>query len=176
MRTPRLMFSACATIDAEDRCRNAELAIGDELRTALEAFPGVFCSVEEAAMVLAEEVDELWDEVRANRIGRARAEAVQVGAMALRFVADLYESGPASERYAAAARECHCVIGDVGPVGRTLTSSHEGFGYLKREYESLWSAVRFDDPARPAAVRVAAMAVRFIAEISGRSPAQGLVR
>lgn len=40
---------------------------------------------------------------------------------------------------------------------------------------TLWSAVRFDDPPRPAAARVAAMAVRFIAEItSGSASAERL--
>jgi len=116
-------------------------------------------------MVLGEEVDELWDEVRGNHLGRARAEATQVGAMAVRFIADLCE--PAGSplqrcRAAAAARPAHEV---VGPAHRTLASSHEGFGFLKREYDALWAVVVSGDSARTAAGRVAAMAVRFIAEI-----------
>ena len=45
-----------------------------------------------------------------------------------------------------------------------MASSHEAFGFLKLEFDALWSAIRFDEPARPVAARVAAMAVRFIAE------------
>lgn len=117
-------------------------------------------------MVLAEEVDELWDEVRGNRIGLARAEATQVGAMAIRFIADLYEpAGTAQMRSRAAASEAQLARTLVGPSGRALASSHEGFGYVKREFDALWSAVRFDDPARELAARVAGSSIRFIAEI-----------
>lgn len=48
-------------------------------------------SPHEGAAVLQEEVDELWDEVKADR-GRqlsARKEAIQVAAMAVRYVLDL---------------------------------------------------------------------------------------
>jgi hypothetical protein len=47
-------------------------------------------SPHEGIAVLQEEVDELWDEIKANR-GRqasARAEAIQVAAMAVRYVLD----------------------------------------------------------------------------------------
>jgi len=47
------------------------------------------------------------------------------------------------------------------------TRVFEGGGLA--EYDELWSAIRFDAPARSAACRVAAMAVRFVAEISGLS-------
>lgn len=36
--------------------------------------------------VLLEEVDELWDSIKANNSEHARKEAVQVGAMALRYL------------------------------------------------------------------------------------------
>ena len=174
MRTPHLLAGACTVGDPEGPYRHAELAIWDELTQSLTEYPHIWASAEEAAMVLGEELDELWDEVRANQIGRARAEAAQVGAMAIRFIADLYEPvGPARDRCRAAAAEQHVVRAAVGPTGRVLLSSHEGFGFLKREFDALWSAVRFDDPARPAAARVAAMAVRFIAEITSVSTPVG---
>ena len=126
-------------------------------------------------MVLAEEVDELWDEVRSNRIGLARAEAAQVGAMAVRFIADLYEPGdPGQTRWRAAAARAQQARAVVGPSGRTLVSSHEGFGYLKCEFDALWSAVKFDDAARDLAARVAGSSIRFIAEIVSATTA-GLV-
>lgn len=150
---------------------NAELAIWDELARSLTQYPRIWLSIEEAAMVLGEEVDELWDDVRANQIEHARIEAAQVGAMAIRFIADLYgPTAPARERCRAAVAEQRTARAAVGPRGRVLASSHEGFGFMRREYDALWSAVRFDDPARPAAARVAAMAVRFMAEITSVSP------
>lgn len=52
-----------------------------------------FNSAHEAYAVLAEEVDELWDEVKVNQtrrdLAKMRAECIQVAAMALRFAADI---------------------------------------------------------------------------------------
>ncbi|ORX13067.1 hypothetical protein [Mycobacterium xenopi] len=174
MRTPHLLAGACTTGDPEAAYRHAELAIRDELSRSSAEYPQLWRSLEEGAMILGEEIDELWAEVRHNRIGRARAEAAQVGAMAIRFIADLYEPrGSARERCRAALAEQHTVRAAVGPKGRAVSSSHEAFGFLKREYDALWSAIRFDEPARPAAARVAAMAVRFIAEITSISTPVG---
>lgn len=50
-------------------------------------------SAHEAYAVLLEEVDELWDHVKTNQkrrdLAAMRAEAIQVAAMALRFVVDI---------------------------------------------------------------------------------------
>ena len=43
-------------------------------------------SAHEGYAVLKEEVDELWDDVKANRIELAKEEAVQVAAMAVAFI------------------------------------------------------------------------------------------
>lgn len=61
-----------------------------ELRRAMQKFPA-FNSAHEGYAVLLEEVEELWEEVRKHAGDRAamRAEAVQVAAMALRFLADV---------------------------------------------------------------------------------------
>lgn len=48
-----------------------------------------FHNSHEGYAVLKEEVDELWDDVKANRPNRAREKAVQVAAMAIRFLIDL---------------------------------------------------------------------------------------
>ena len=50
---------------------------------------GSFHNSHEGYAVLKEEVDELWDEVKGNRITRAKKEAIQVAAMAIRFIYDL---------------------------------------------------------------------------------------
>lgn len=63
-----------------------------EAAGAAEQWPP-FNSAHEAYAVLAEEVDELWDEVKVNQrrrdVGKMRAECVQVAAMALRFAHDI---------------------------------------------------------------------------------------
>ena len=62
-----------------------------EAITAASRYPP-FNSEHEGFAVLGEEVDELWDEVKKSPKNREpeklRAEAVQVGAMALRFLYD----------------------------------------------------------------------------------------
>lgn len=169
MRTPHLLASACAASEPEARYHQAELAVWDELVDNFAARPQIWRSPEEGAMLVGEKVDDLWDEIRNNHIGRARAKAAEVGAMALRFIADLYEPdgpGGAQERGRSAAADQHDVLAVSGPRGRQFSSSHEAFGFLKREYDALWSAIRFDEPPRPAAARVAALSVRFIAEIT----------
>lgn len=65
--------------------------VEDEFYTASEAH-GEFASAHEGFAVLKEEVDELWDEIK---LGSRRdsynmkREAVQVAAMALRFLVDI---------------------------------------------------------------------------------------
>ena len=62
-----------------------------ELETATSSF-GSFNSAHEGYAVLLEEVDELWDEIKADKLPGARerqvAEAIQVAAMAARFILD----------------------------------------------------------------------------------------
>lgn len=65
------------------------LEVLDELDKARKKFAPMN-SAHEGAAVIKEEYDELWDEVKANNGPRAREEAVQVAAMALRFLIDLY--------------------------------------------------------------------------------------
>jgi hypothetical protein len=65
---------------------------GDELRRAVERFPA-FNSPHEGWAVIHEELDEMWDHCRANtgRSPDAHREAIQVAAMALRYVMDCRE-------------------------------------------------------------------------------------
>lgn len=62
-------------------------AVRAELVRAMGKFPP-FHSMHEGWAVIHEELDEMWDEIKANRKGRAREEAVQVAAMAVRFLVD----------------------------------------------------------------------------------------
>lgn len=77
------MRRARALTDAEA----VERVLG-ELRRAREKFPARFNSKHEGFGVLREEVDELWEAVRELENTDPRAEAIQVAAMAIRFVVE----------------------------------------------------------------------------------------
>lgn len=63
--------------------------IRNEYEKAIKKF-GSFKNGHEGYAVILEEVDELWDEVKTkDGLGRAKEEAIQVAAMALRFLTDL---------------------------------------------------------------------------------------
>ncbi len=88
---------------------DAAAAILLEALDAHAKFPP-FNSAHEGWAVLYEEVDEIWDEVRADNLDAAIAEAIQAGAMCVRFVADM--------RAKAAQRDCphDSLSGAEGPV------------------------------------------------------------
>jgi len=66
-----------------------------ELDRAREKFPVGFHNAHEGYAVLLEEVDELWTEIKHGRLRRlARREAIQVAAMAIRLIADVYDKDP----------------------------------------------------------------------------------
>lgn len=79
-------------MELQDRVAVALVEAEMELRAASEKF-APFNSAHEGYAVLLEEVDELWDEVKIRTDFRSREkmrkEAIQVAAMALRFVVDL---------------------------------------------------------------------------------------
>ena len=68
---------------------------GDELVRAQDLFPA-FHGPHEGYAVILEELDELWQEVKASKPGADRSamrkEAIQVAAMALRFVHDVCDA------------------------------------------------------------------------------------
>jgi NTP pyrophosphatase (non-canonical NTP hydrolase) len=65
-------------------------AIDRELASIPPKYQKHFNSTHEGFAVLKEEVDELWDAVKANESKqRLREEAIQVAAMAIRFIQEL---------------------------------------------------------------------------------------
>ncbi len=64
--------------------------VQDEYYHATAKF-GRFASSHEGFAVLLEESDELWEEVKHGTTDRIREEAIQVAAMALRFLVDCCE-------------------------------------------------------------------------------------
>lgn len=79
----------------------AELRRGDAIHGRGIVWPTNSVS-HEAYGVLLEEVDELWDEVKKKHFDRAaaRKEAIQVAAMAIRFVMNVCDENPDVPRYA----------------------------------------------------------------------------
>jgi hypothetical protein len=75
----------------ESVLQKAHMDIGQEYLRAADKF-SKFNSFHEGYAVIREELDELWDEIKGGQDKqRMREEAMQVGAMALRFMADLCE-------------------------------------------------------------------------------------
>lgn len=72
-----------------------------------------FNSSHEGYAVLAEELDELWDDVKANNIEHSIQEAIQVGAMALRYIADM-RAKLADKSITAADTLPDVVLADIG--------------------------------------------------------------
>ena len=65
------------------------IKILNELERATKKF-GPFNSMHEGSAVIREEFEEMWDEVKGNNVEAAIEEAIQVAAMAIRFVLDLH--------------------------------------------------------------------------------------
>lgn len=70
--------------------------VDHELRSAVEAYPA-FNSAHEGHSVIREEFEELWDEVKVRQgrrdVAKMRHEAIQLAAMAIRFVMDVCDGG-----------------------------------------------------------------------------------
>ena len=73
------------------------MLVAQELLSAREKFSD-FRNGHEGKAVIEEELDELWHEVKHGTIQRARREAVQVAAMAVRFIVDLADQIDHAER------------------------------------------------------------------------------
>ena len=83
-------LSAAPRFNVDPNVLNRVLAeIADEYLRAKLKFPAQLNGAHEGYAVLLEEVDELWDDIKANRHGPARKEAVQVAAMAVRFLMEV---------------------------------------------------------------------------------------
>lgn len=73
---------------SEDNVDEVVVEVLSELQTAFEKFPK-FNSAHEGYAILKEEVDELWREIKTKDSTDMRDEAIQVAAMALRFLNDV---------------------------------------------------------------------------------------
>lgn len=88
-----LCYKPCATAFDELGFQSAMDDVETEIRSAFSKWPRKANSAHEQFAILAEEVDELWEHVKTNQkrrdLGAMRAEAIQVAAMAVRFVVDV---------------------------------------------------------------------------------------
>ena len=80
-----------AEMEFDFRVGGALADLVTEIEMATEKFPPMN-SPHEGFAILKEEVDELWDELKKNpssrNLTKMRKEAIQVAAMAIRFIAD----------------------------------------------------------------------------------------
>lgn len=67
----------------------ADLALKEIVRAKIKHGDYKFVGAHHGYGVLLEEVDEMWDAIKADKIEQAVKEAVQVAAMAIRFIAEL---------------------------------------------------------------------------------------
>ncbi len=77
--------------DTESNLQNIVGIVVAELHSSTQRY-GQFNSTHEAYGVIKEEVDEMWDECKKNDLIAMRDEAIQVAAMALRFILDADKS------------------------------------------------------------------------------------
>jgi uncharacterized membrane protein YgaE (UPF0421/DUF939 family) len=74
--------------------KNILLEVENELELAKQKYHS-FHSNHEGYAVLKEEVDELWDLIKQSKLvyadDRMRKECIQIAAMAIRFIEDLYK-------------------------------------------------------------------------------------
>ncbi|KRQ20589.1 MULTISPECIES: hypothetical protein [Mycobacteroides] len=166
MRIPAAMVSLCRDSMLHKAHTRAGELIFEELRTSRRNFPKLLDSRAEAVSVLEEEIDELRDAVRANIIEHARAEAVQVGAMALRLIIDGEGRQPSEARDRLAVQSAVARAANSDPLN-PLVSAHEGKGYLRGRHEQLLAGLVADNDGQviKAANALAVLALRFVAEV-----------
>ena len=78
------------TIDDHDKRFRVAMEVTKELNRSYELY-GKFYGSHEGYAVLLEELDELWDEVKKRKrdLPSMRREAIQISAMAIKFVLDI---------------------------------------------------------------------------------------
>lgn len=151
-------------------------AIWDELADARARFRPL-ASLTEALWVIAEEVDELWEAVRADDTAEAIAEATQVAAMAVRLVAEAGPRRDTDREFTIASARLMVqtlVVTSRDERPAPCASLKEGYGLLHRHYSRLLKAVEDDraDGAHNHALALAAATTRFVAEARHCPPSE----
>lgn len=80
---------------------DALMKVQSEVQRAHTLWPRPFSCAHEGYAVILEELDELWDHVKTNQgkrdLDKMRKEAVQVAAMAIRFIVEVIDEGRGRE-------------------------------------------------------------------------------
>lgn len=99
-------------LDLRERINTVATEVAAEVEKAMSKF-AAFNSPHEGKAVIEEELDELWEHVRANtgRGAEARKEAIQVAAMGIRYVLDLCERAGGGTFLRVAGHPGHCFDG-----------------------------------------------------------------
>lgn len=83
------------------RVADALMKVQEEVLRAQRLWPRPFSCAHEGISVIREELEELWDHVKTNQKKRdleeMRKEAVQVAAMAIRFIVEVIDEGRGRE-------------------------------------------------------------------------------
>lgn len=77
-------------VDTKSRLCTISMEVSNELEKAISKYDS-FASPHEGYAIIKEELDELWDTIKNKNIDKIeqRKEAIQVAAMAIRYVLDL---------------------------------------------------------------------------------------
>lgn len=85
------MSNKIMTINQPLRLTEALIMVEGEVVRARTKWPSITGSAHHHYAVLKEELDETWDEIKHDNLPKARAEMLQVAAMAIRFLMEAGE-------------------------------------------------------------------------------------
>lgn len=152
--------------------------VATELQRARVQHPTPWNSAYEGYAIILEELDELWDEVRRRHhecnFFKMREEAIQIAAMAVRFIEDVKVIHPAYKFASPFDLIATELIQDRAQRPQPLHSAHEGYALLSHAVCQLWESVcsyydngGFGVGAVMAimAVKVGVAAVRFVEDV-----------
>lgn len=145
----------------QDNEKKAVAAVVAELRRARSLFPAMH-SAHEGAAVIREEYDELWEEVcrggdQVRRTEKMRKEAIQLAAMALRFVLDVCDTpsadvGTRATRIAPEPTKGKIVVSKEPPIeGETpawvTADDVRSYVHLNTGSKRRWHVLRYPGPS-----------------------------
>ncbi len=88
MNKPDQIMDACMS-DRSSSIMDVQSLVSAELERGYHKFPRPQSSLHEGYAVMLEEVDEMWTDIKADRLAEALIEAIQVAAMAIRLIVDV---------------------------------------------------------------------------------------
>lgn len=137
------------------------LSIKKELESANKKHGSKFNSPVEGCMILKEELDEMWDDIKSNFTTRAILECRQVAAVAIKNLLNFSDK----------ATIINVLFGIKDDLSREFylkkfNSTHEGYGYILESYEQFWNKVKMGNINYncDSCIPIAALSVKFIVD------------